>query len=148
MTEEVADLVHLKATLEPARARLASPIMNVEVRIDIGHRIKSRLGAAHGAPLNEKGDSDSENHDAPQNGCIDMPDADAIQDCHDGGGDEERPCETAVKRPVAREVDEARRSQRGQGHGLPVSLQRGPGRAQQHARALQDEKHGSPKTHR
>ena len=52
MTEEVADLVHLKATLEPARARLASPIMNVEVRIDIGHRIKSRLGAAHGAPLN------------------------------------------------------------------------------------------------
>jgi hypothetical protein len=27
-------------------------------------------------------------------------------------------------------------------------LQRGPGRAQQHARAVQDEKHGSPKTHR
>ena len=52
MTEEIADLMHWTPALEPARARLASPIMNVEVRIDIGHRIKSRLGAAHGAPLN------------------------------------------------------------------------------------------------
>jgi len=53
MTEEVADLVHLKPAVEPARARLAPQIMKMPVRIDIERGTKSRFGrAAYGAPLN------------------------------------------------------------------------------------------------
>src|SRR5262249_32902065 len=90
----------------------------------------------------------ADKHEPPDDRHIDVPHISLDQCTCESGQCEERSRDAAVERPIASEVDKARRSKRDEKQRISKRLKSGPARSEQQTRAVHKNKHCRPETHR